>query len=55
MTKVLDYMNKNCANFITGKSNFEKDWDKWCTVLKKYKVDQITELLQPYVDKYPFR
>ena len=53
--KVLEYMGKNCANFITGKSNFEKDWDKWCTVLKKYKVDQIAALYQTYVDKYPMR
>ena len=53
--KVLEYMSKNCANFITGKSNFGKDWDKWCTVIKKYKVDSISELLQTYVDKYPFR
>ena len=53
--KVLEYMTKNCANFITGKSNFDKDWDKWCTVLKKYKVDAISEMLQYYVDKYPFR
>ena len=54
-SKVLEYMSKNCANFITGKSNFDKDWDKWCTVLKKYKVDSITDLLQYYVDNYPFR
>ena len=54
-SKALEYMNKNCANFITGKSNFEKDWDKWCTVLKKYRVDATSELLQKYVDKYPFR
>ena len=54
-SKVLEYMNKNCANFITGKSNFNKDWDKWCTVIKKYKVDAISDLLQTYVDNYPFR
>ena len=54
-SKVLEYMTKNCADFITGKSNFEKDWDKWCTVLKKYKVDSISEIYQYYVDKYPFR
>ncbi len=53
--KVLEYMTKNAANFITGKSNFEKDWDKWCTVLKKYKVDQMCEVIQYYADKYPFR
>ncbi len=53
--KVLEYMTKNCANFITGKSNFDKDWDKWCTVLKKYKVDSVTEIFQYYVDNYPFR
>ena len=54
-SKSLEYMTKNCANFITGKSNFEKDWDKWCTVLKKYRVDNISALLQTYVDNYPFR
>ena len=54
-SKALEYMNKNCANFIIGKSNFQKDWDKWCTVLKKYRVDNISELLQTYVDNYPFR
>ena len=54
-SKALEYMTKNCANFITGKSNFDKDWDKWCTVLKKYRVDSITELYQYYVDHYPFR
>ena len=54
-TKALEYMYKNAANFITGKSNFEKDWDKWCTILKKYKVDQASEIYQNYVDKYPFR
>ena len=53
--KVLEYMTKNCANFITGQSNFDKDWDKWCTVLKKYKIDSITEIYQYYVDNYPFR
>ena len=53
--KALEYMTKNCANFITGKSNFDKDWDKWCTVLKKYRVDSIAELYQYYVDHYPFR
>ena len=54
-SKALEYMTKNAANFITGKSNFNKDWDKWCTVLKKYRVDSISELLQTYADKYPFR
>ena len=54
-SKVLEYMGKNCANFITGKSNFDKDWDKWCTVLNKYKVDQAIEIYQYYVDHYPFR
>jgi len=54
-SKALEYMTKNCANFITGKSNFDKDWDKWCTVLKKYRVDSITALYQYYVDNYPFR
>ncbi|MGN1021843.1 MAG: hypothetical protein ACI4O7_15880 [Aristaeellaceae bacterium] len=53
--KVLEYMTKNCANFITGKSNFTTDWDKWCKTLQKYKVDQITELYQTYIDKYPWR
>lgn len=53
--KALEYMGKNCANFITGKSNFGKDWDKWCTVLNKYKVDQAVEIYQYYVDNYPFR
>ena len=53
--KALEYMTKNCANFITGQSNFDKDWDKWCTVLKKYKVDSVTEIYQYYVDNYPFR
>ena len=53
-SKVLEYMSKNCADFITGKSNFGKDWDKWCTVLKKYKVDTATEIYQKYVDEYPF-
>ncbi len=52
--KVLEYMGKNCANFITGKSNFEKDWDKWSTVLNKYKVDKITEIYQYYCDTYPW-
>ncbi len=52
--KVLEYMTKNCADFITGKNNFEKDWDKWSTVLKKYKVDQISAIYQRYVDNYPF-
>ena len=54
-SKALEYMTKNAANFITGKSNFQKDWDKWCTVLKKYRVDEITQLYQYYVDNYPFR
>ncbi|MBQ8954279.1 MAG: hypothetical protein IJ048_09195 [Clostridia bacterium] len=54
-SKVLEYMGKNCANFIIGKSNFEKDWDKWCTVLNKYKVEQAIEIYQYYVDNYPFR
>ena len=53
--KVLEYMTKNCADFITGKANFEKDWTKWSTVLKKYKVDQISAIYQRYVDAYPFR
>ena len=54
-SKVLEYMGKNCANFITGKSNFDKDWDKWCTILKKYKVDEASSIFQYYVDHYPFR
>lgn len=54
-SKVLEYMTKNCANFITGKSNFDKDWDKWCTVLKKYKPDTATAIYQHYIDNYPFR
>ena len=54
-SKVLEYMGKNCANFITGKSNFDKDWDKWCTVLAKYKVDEASSIFQYYVDHYPFR
>ena len=53
--KALEYMTKNCADFITGKANFDSDWKKWCTVLTKYKVDQVTELYQYYVDHYPFR
>jgi len=54
-TKALEYMYKNAANFITGKSNFDKDWDKWCTILKKYKVDEASKTYQYYVDNYPFR
>ncbi|MBP5727432.1 MAG: hypothetical protein J6Y48_10215, partial [Clostridia bacterium] len=54
-SKALEYMGKNCANFITGKSNFDKDWDKWCTVLKKYKVDEASSIYQYYVEHYPFR
>ena len=54
-SKALEYMYKNAANFITGKSNFGKDWDKWCTILKKYKVDEASKIYQYYVDNYPFR
>ena len=54
-SKALEYMTKNCANFITGKSNFGADWDKWCTVLNKYRVDNATAIFQYYVDNYPFR
>ena len=54
-SKTLEYMGKNCANFITGKSNFDKDWTKWCTVLNKYKIDQAIGIYQYYVDHYPFR
>jgi hypothetical protein len=53
--KILEYMTKNAADFITGKNDFEKGWDKWVKVLGKYKPDTVTALFQTYVDKYPFR
>ena len=53
--RTLEYMTKNCADFITGKSNFGRDWDRWCAVLKKYRIDSVTEIFQYYVDNYPFR
>ena len=54
-SKVLEYMSKNCADFITGKVDIASGWKKWSTVLTKYKVDGVTEIYQYYVDHYPFR
>ena len=32
----------------------DSDWEKWCTVLKKYNYEQGTKIYQPYVSKYDF-
>ena len=48
-------MTKNAADFITGKKNFDGDWDKWCKMLAKYKPEEVTAIFQYYVDNYPFR
>ncbi|MBR5345866.1 MAG: hypothetical protein IK127_08605 [Clostridia bacterium] len=54
-SKALEYMTKNAADFITGKKNFGKDWDTWCKALSKFRLDTVTNILQYYVDNYPFR
>ena len=60
LTKVLNYMESNAYKFIKGLSasssywdiTDDSDWATWCNALARYNVDDISELIQPYVDLY---
>lgn len=55
LTKVLNYMEQNAYKFIKGEKDIRNDshWDAWCTALDKFKVENVSEILQQYVDLYP--
>lgn len=56
-TKVLEYMTNNAADFIKGKKDIhsDDDWGVWCKTLGKYNYQKVSDILQYYVDNYPFR
>lgn len=55
LTKVLNYMEQNAYKYIDGEKDISDDgqWNAWCTALKKFNVDNVSEILQKYVDVYP--
>ncbi len=54
LTKVLDYEERNVYKYITGEIELNDDtWEDWCSDLNKYGVDDISDILQPYLDLYP--
>lgn len=56
-TKILEYLTQNTVDFIKGsKDPFDDgDWDVWCQMLAKYNYQKVSDLVQPYVDRYSFR
>lgn len=55
LTKVLNYMEQNAYKYMDGEKDISDDgqWNVWCTALKKFNVDNVSEILQKYVDVYP--
>lgn len=56
LSKVINYMEANAYKFIKGEKSIKKDstdWNEWCSYLKRFKYDDVSELLQRYVDLYP--
>jgi len=54
-SRVTDYLTENAVKFIKGSLDIDSDsdWETFTAVLKKYRVDTATELLQSYADQYP--
>ena len=54
LTKVLDYMERNTYRYIKGEIEInDKTWKDWCKDLEKFNYDDVSEILQGYLDKYP--
>lgn len=52
LNRVLEYMKGQAYRFIEDGMS-DSDWSTWCSMLGRYNVDDISDLLQPYIDEYP--
>ena len=52
LNRVLEYMKGQAYRFIEDGMS-DSDWSTWCSMLRRYNVDDICDLLQPYIDEYP--
>lgn len=54
LTKVLNYMEANAYKYIKGEKSLNgSDWDTWCNAINKFNVDNVSKILQKYLDIYP--
>lgn len=55
-SRILDFMTINAPDFIKGKKDIEndEDWNYWCTMLKKYNYQKVSDICQKYLDLYDF-
>lgn len=52
LNRVLEYMKGQAYKFIENGMT-DSDWNSWCKMIGRYNVEDISELIQPYVTKYP--
>lgn len=55
--KLLNYMELHTYEFIKGQTDIDNDddWNTWCTMLQKYNYQKVSDIVQPWIDKYPLR
>lgn len=51
-TDIFSLVNQKKADWITGNSDIEAEWDDYCASLKKMKVDELVQLMQDAYDGY---
>ena len=52
LNRVLEYMKGQAYKFIENGMT-DSDWNSWCNMIGRYNVEDISELIQPYVTEYP--